>query len=129
LNKPESLITSVTCWINHVTVLPSNFLSWHKQTIICFTKYTVACSRKHLAILSKGNFFKQEWYDQVYIFKKFILFFKMGSCNPNWPRTHYVTQYGFKLTILLPQPPESWDYRCETSYLATNSLWVESQFC
>jgi hypothetical protein len=30
-----------------------------------------------------------------------------------WPSLHYVAHVGFKLTaILLPQPPECWDYRC-----------------
>lgn len=32
--------------------------------------------------------------------------------SPSLPDTHYVTQAGLKLTvILLPQSPEYWDYR------------------
>jgi hypothetical protein len=27
-------------------------------------------------------------------------------------RAHYIAQVGLKLAILLPQPPECWDYRC-----------------
>jgi hypothetical protein len=30
----------------------------------------------------------------------------------------YVAQGGLKLSILLPQPPECWNYRCELSHLA-----------
>jgi hypothetical protein len=30
----------------------------------------------------------------------------------------YVVQGGLELAILLPQPPECWDYRCARSHLA-----------
>jgi hypothetical protein len=35
--------------------------------------------------------------------------------------SHYVAQ-GVELMILLPQPPEFWDYRCTPPYLALNSV-------
>jgi hypothetical protein len=34
----------------------------------------------------------------------FILYFETGS--------HSVTQANLELSILLPQPPKCWDYRC-----------------
>jgi hypothetical protein len=35
-----------------------------------------------------------------------------------WDRVSLCSQAGFKLIILLPQPPESWDYRFVLSYPA-----------
>jgi hypothetical protein len=32
--------------------------------------------------------------------------------------SHYVAQAGLRLTILLPQSPEGWDYRCVLPWLA-----------
>jgi hypothetical protein len=28
-----------------------------------------------------------------------------------WPQTHFIAQVGLEHSILLPQPPEVWDYR------------------
>jgi hypothetical protein len=33
-------------------------------------------------------------------------------------RSHYMAQARLELEILLPQPPEYWDYRCVPSYPA-----------
>jgi hypothetical protein len=44
-----------------------------------------------------------------------------GRRGPEWvalslsfldTRSHYVAQTDLELTILLPQPPECWDYKC-----------------
>jgi hypothetical protein len=35
--------------------------------------------------------------------------------NSGWPRTPFEAQAALKLMILLPQPPECWDYRCVTT--------------
>jgi hypothetical protein len=40
----------------------------------------------------------------------FVVFFETGSL--------YVAQAGFELSILLPQLPECWDYRCALPHLA-----------
>jgi hypothetical protein len=34
------------------------------------------------------------------------------------PGTHYIAQAGFEFSILLPQIPECWDYRCAPPHLA-----------
>lgn len=54
----------------------------------------------------------------------------------SWPGTHYVDQYGLKLAvILLPLPPESWDYRCITPWQVNFSFYfhenrqLEARFC
>ena len=42
----------------------------------------------------------------------FVLFCFMrhgSQYDPDWPGTSHVAQTGFKLEILLPQPPECWD--------------------
>ncbi|XP_073935994.1 centromere protein R isoform X2 [Castor canadensis] len=39
----------------------------------------------------------------------------LSQCNSHWTGTHCVSQAGLKLTILLPQPPKSWDYRITSS--------------
>lgn len=36
----------------------------------------------------------------------------MTSHSPGWPQTHYVTQAGFELLILLSLPSECWDCKC-----------------
>jgi hypothetical protein len=44
---------------------------------------------------------------KLYSYTNYIsikVFFETGS--------HYVSQAGLELTVLLPQPPECWDYRC-----------------
>lgn len=46
--------------------------------------------------------------------------FETGACIAKvLPRTSYVTRasVGFKLLILVPQPPEGWDYRIAPSCL------------
>jgi hypothetical protein len=45
----------------------------------------------------------------------FVLFLLFGTGS------HYVALAGLKLTILLPPPPEYWDYRCEPPYPAPAS--------
>ena len=42
----------------------------------------------------------------------------LGSC--------YVAQGGFKLTLLLPQPPLHWDYRLESLHLTQKFLGIEA---
>jgi hypothetical protein len=46
----------------------------------------------------------------------FILFFDTESC--------FVAQDGLKLTVILPQPPECWDYRCITPCPAFSWLYI-----
>jgi hypothetical protein len=40
-------------------------------------------------------------------------------------RSCYVTQAGYELTILLPQPPKYWDYRTTLNHLTTLLLSTE----
>jgi hypothetical protein len=35
-------------------------------------------------------------------------------------QSRYVTQIGLEFVVLLPQPPEGWDYRCVPLHLADN---------
>jgi hypothetical protein len=42
----------------------------------------------------------------IYFYKQFKSF------------SFYVSQAGLELTLILPQPPECWDYRCATPCLA-----------
>ena len=37
-----------------------------------------------------------------------------GSCNPDWPWTHYVEEDNFKFLILMPSLPKCWDKACST---------------
>jgi hypothetical protein len=53
---------------------------------------------------------KHMWWDTAaiksYLGHQFLSFIQQTLIN------HYVVQAGVKFTILLPQPPERWDYRC-----------------
>jgi hypothetical protein len=44
----------------------------------------------------------------LFAYLSFGFFFELGSC--------YVAWAGLELTVLLPQPPWYWDYRCEPSH-------------
>jgi hypothetical protein len=48
----------------------------------------------------------------------FCLFCETVSHSPGWPPTLYVTEANFELLILLPLPPEYWDYWCMSPFLA-----------
>lgn len=42
-----------------------------------------------------------------------LLFWVRVTGSPGRPQTHYVAEDDIELRILLPQPPESWNCRCE----------------
>ena len=42
-----------------------------------------------------------------------LVFGDRGSCISGWPPTHYVAE-GKLEQILLPLPPECWDFKCES---------------
>jgi hypothetical protein len=44
-------------------------------------------------------------------FHLFIFGNSFSLCRPGWLGTPYIAQDSLKLVILLPQPPECWDYR------------------
>lgn len=52
----------------------------------------------------------------------FCFWDKFSLCSPGWPETHYVAQVGFKLTILLPKPPQHWHYSHDPLALTSSDL-------
>jgi hypothetical protein len=61
-------------------------------------------------------------------FKNNYLFIFGGRvllCSLGWPQTHYVTQAGLDLMILLYQHPESWNYRHIPPYLAFGGKFIK----
>lgn len=38
-----------------------------------------------------------------------------ASCSPDCPRTQYVAEACLQLLILMPVPPDRWDYKCPSS--------------
>ena len=79
----------------------------HISLPICNSQFSIA---SHLGIISLLNAYNT------------ICTRKLGHallCNSDCPRIHLVAQDDNDLTeILLPQPPESWDYRAEQLCLA-----------
>lgn len=46
------------------------------------------------------------------------------SCIPAYPQIYKVAEDELELLIILPLPPDGWDYRCELPHLALSPIFM-----
>ena len=53
-----------------------------------------------------------------------LAFFYVMSSVPTYPQIYKVAEDELELPILLPLPPDGWDYRCEPPHLALSPIFM-----
>lgn len=53
-----------------------------------------------------------------------VFFLNVMPCIPAYPQTYKVAEDELELLILLPLPPDGWDYRCEPPHLVLSLIFM-----